>query len=165
MSFAIGKLLIYGSSGVCRLLDIREEKIAGETRRYYILEPFYDKNSTVYVPCDNEMLVSKMRELVEKNAAKALLVDDDGERTEWVEGDKPRRERFSLIIDSGDRTQIIRLARTLTEKRRECESEGRKFHACDEHMLTRAHKVLCDELSIVLDISREDVLSAIYKKA
>lgn len=165
MNFAIGTLLIYGSSGVCRLVDIREEKIAGQTKRYYILSPFYEENSTVYVPCDSELLVSKMRALVEKDTAKSLIFFDDGKRTEWVEGDKPRRESFSLIIDSGDRAEIIRLARTLTEKRTECESEGKKFHACDEHVLARAQKVLCDELSIVLDESRENILSAIYKKA
>lgn len=165
MSFAIGELLLYGTSGVCELKDIREEKISGELRRYYILEPFYDKNSTVYVPCDNVMLVSKMRELIGKDEAKRLVEADDGKRTVWVEGDKPRRESFSLIIDTGDRGEIIRLARTLTEKRCECERGGKKFHACDEHVLARAQKVLCEELSIVLDQSREEILCAIYKKA
>ncbi len=162
MQFTIGTILIYGATGVCKLTDIREEKMGGVTREYYILSPVYDSRATVYVPTDNEVLTAKMKRILTCGEAEALISADDGRRTEWVEGDKPRKEKFGLIIEDGDRVEIIRLARTLYDRKKCAEQEGKKFHACDENMLLRAQRVLCEELALVLDVPQKEVLDIIY---
>ena len=39
--FEIGQYIIYGSTGVCEIEDIRDERISGEKKSYYILKPVY----------------------------------------------------------------------------------------------------------------------------
>ena len=40
--FSIGDIFIYGSNGVCRITDIKEEKFGSEIKTYYILSRFFD---------------------------------------------------------------------------------------------------------------------------
>ncbi|MBQ3968923.1 MAG: hypothetical protein II685_00385 [Clostridia bacterium] len=59
--YELNEILVYGSSGVCKLVDIRKEKFAGSPTMYYILSPVFSGQSTLYVPIENTALSSKLR--------------------------------------------------------------------------------------------------------
>lgn len=56
MMFEIGEYIIYGSTGVCEIVDITTMNIEGipKDKEYYILHPFGKKGSKIYTPVDNE---------------------------------------------------------------------------------------------------------------
>lgn len=57
--YKIGELFVYGSRGACKIIDIKNEKFGNSEKTYYILMPFFDSKETIFVPVDNEKLVSK----------------------------------------------------------------------------------------------------------
>ena len=59
--YELNEILVYGSSGVCKLVDIRKEKFAGSPTMYYILSSVFSGQSTLYVPIENTALSSKLR--------------------------------------------------------------------------------------------------------
>ena len=54
--FNVNDTIMYGSQGVCRILDIREESFSGAPKLYYVLEPVYDSNSTIYFSVDSDKI-------------------------------------------------------------------------------------------------------------
>ena len=45
--FSKNEYIIYGSTGVCKIIDIVKKKFGfNKEREYYILKPAYDTNST-----------------------------------------------------------------------------------------------------------------------
>ena len=63
--FAVQDQVNYGAVGVCTITDIRRENIGGKTAEYYVLEPVFQKNATVYVPVGNTVLPMLLRTLPE----------------------------------------------------------------------------------------------------
>lgn len=55
--FSKNEYIIYGSTGVCKIIDIVKKKFGfNKEREYYILKPAYDTNSTIYAPIDNDKI-------------------------------------------------------------------------------------------------------------
>ena len=61
--YKIGTVVVYGSEGVCEITEITSMKFANSENEslYYVLSPVSSRGSKVFVPCDNEALVSKMQ--------------------------------------------------------------------------------------------------------
>ena len=65
--FQPGELLIYGSTGVCRVLSIdqRQDYVNGvkQNRLYYQLKPLHQVG-TIYTPVDNDKVVIDRKSVV-----------------------------------------------------------------------------------------------------
>lgn len=59
--FNAGQTVIYGSNGVCKIIEITTKKISGSMIEYYVLKPLYSDASTLFVPVQNNRLISKIR--------------------------------------------------------------------------------------------------------
>ena len=91
------------------VVDIREEAIAGEKRKYYVLRADGAPSSSLtFVPVDNEKLTSQMRRLLSREEIEAII-DEARSRPdeEWIADNRQRSERFKHIIESGDRAGMI----------------------------------------------------------
>ena len=66
--FDKGDLVSYGTNGICCIEDIRFMSFSSGAKKsmYYILKPEASGESTIFVPAENEKLVSKMRKLMTK---------------------------------------------------------------------------------------------------
>ena len=64
--YKIGTYVSYRSEGVCVINEIKQQKFGAldTASEYYVLSPIVDNNSKLYVPVNNEALVSKMRPLL-----------------------------------------------------------------------------------------------------
>ena len=40
-------IVTYGSAGVCRVVDVREEKFCDEYKTYFVLRPVFDDKNTL----------------------------------------------------------------------------------------------------------------------
>ena len=61
------------------------------------------------------------------------------------------------MLRSGDRSELVRLVKTLHTHRLELQQCGRKFHLADERMLRDAERVLFEEFAYALSIPPESV--------
>ena len=62
--FHVGDTVLYGTQGVCKIEGTEENDLGGNTVEYYVLRPVFDENAKIYVPMNNQMLLSRMQELL-----------------------------------------------------------------------------------------------------
>ncbi|MBQ8344924.1 MAG: hypothetical protein IJY42_01495 [Clostridia bacterium] len=158
--FEIGRWVSYRSEGVCRISDIREEAFGGQKNRYYVLSPMQDVKSTVYVPVDNERLVSQMQPLLSAREI-CCLVDSLREvRMEWIAESRLRNNRFREILANGQREELIVMLLTLMDREQE---KGKRNSIVDENAAKRAKRLLLEEFSFTTDMTTEEELSALLR--
>lgn len=159
--FQVNDIVLYGTNGVCKLVDIDVRDCGGRMVEYYILKPIYASNSTVFVPVNNEKLTSKMRYVLTKEEIdeKIRLIPESSPG--WIDDERTRKERFKDIVSRADTFELIQLIKTLLEHQEAVMARGKKLHVADERMLQEAEKMICDEFSYVLGISKEEVPSYI----
>ena len=162
--FKIGEVVSYSATGVCEIIDIRREKLTDTTMQYYILKPMYQNASTVYVPVENETLVSRMKYLLTKEDAEDLISSLALNELEWIENDSERLAFWREILRSGDRTKIAALIRTLYLRSQHLTSLGKHLRSADAQIFKEAQSVLHGELATVFNIPLEEVENFITEK-
>jgi hypothetical protein len=48
--FGINDTVVYGTEGICVIVDITEKIFDSNTQQYYVLRPVYNKSSLIMVP-------------------------------------------------------------------------------------------------------------------
>lgn len=163
--FDIGTIVTYGTNGVYVIENIIIENFLGEAKKYYVLcEPGRKGHDKVFVPCDNERLVSQMKKILSKEELYALVdaVPDDSEA--WIDDNRARSEHFKEVLSRADRLELLHMAKTIYFRKQEMALQGKRIFLSDENFLARAEKVLFDEFALVLDIKREDVIPFIIEQ-
>lgn len=160
--FCIGQTVLYGSNGVCMVDDVTEKRIGKTKMQYYVLKPLCNNTSTLFVPTANQQLVSKMRRILTEDEAEAILrnLPPCGD---WNDNKQERSEQFRAIITEGSCVELIRLIRLVRTHEQEQLAGGKRLHITDERFLKEAEKMVCEEFSLVLHISRDEVLERILQ--
>ena len=162
--FTVNNSVIYSGHGVCRIVDITEQKIGATLMKYYVLKPIGDENSTLYVPVNNDDLVSKMHKILSAEEIYSIINSMPDTATKWLTDENMRRESYKEILTSGDRAEIMRAIKGVYLHAQEQKKLGRKLHIADERFMKDAEKLLYEEFAYVLNIKREDVLPLIAKQ-
>ena len=158
--FCVGQTVLYGSNGVCMVDDVTEKRIGKTKMQYYVLKPLCNNTSTLFVPTANQQLVSKMRRILTEDEAEAILRDLPP-CGDWNDNKQERSEQFRAIITEGSCVELIRLIRLVRTHEQEQLAGGKRLHISDERFLKEAEKMVCEEFSLVLHISRDEVLERI----
>ena len=154
--FKVNDYIMYGTTGVCKVIEIKKEKFLGkEEREYYVLEPVYSKNTVIKIPVDNTTI--RMRELLSKEAIEELINIVPNADTTWIEDDRIRNEQFKSMLKSGDCEELITLIRTIYLGKKTKKSIGKKLYKGDDEIMQAAEKILNEELAFILDIAPEEV--------
>lgn len=161
--YKIGEQFVYGISGACKIVDIKKEKFSNSEKTYYILSPFADMKETIFVPVDNEKLVSKMKRILSPEEIDKLIKTIPSKETVWIENVNLRREEYKKIISSTNREALISLIKTLYERRKELQLAGKSLSVYDEKFLKQAQNIIHGEIAIVLQISPDEVAPYIEK--
>lgn len=160
--FCVGQTVLYGSNGVCMVDDVTEKRIGKTKMQYYVLKPLCNNTSTLFVPTANQQLVSKMRRILTEDEAEAILRDLPP-CGDWNDNKQERSEQFRAIITEGSCVELIRLIRLVRTHGQEQLAGGKRLHISDERFLKEAEKMICEEFSLVLHISRDEVLERILQ--
>ena len=160
--FCVGQTVLYGSNGVCMVDDVTEKRIGKTKMQYYVLKPLCNNTSTLFVPTANQQLVSKMRRILTEDEAEAILRDLPP-CGDWNDNKQERSEQFRAIITEGSCEELIRLIRLVRTHGQEQLAGGKRLHISDERFLKEAEKMICEEFSLVLHISRDEVLERILQ--
>ncbi len=148
--YKIGDLFIYGANGACKIADIKTENFNRNEKIYYILVPVFDIKETIFVPADNEQLVSpaEIQDLIKTIPDKESI---------WIENVNLRRETYKKIINTANRDALFSLIKTLYERRKELKLLGKNLSVCDENLLRQAQNIIHSEIAAVLEIPLSEV--------
>ena len=153
--FNIGDNILYGTSGIMTVVDIREERLTDEEKTYYVLSEYGGKSTSLtYVPLDNEKLVSSMHSLLTREEiAEAISAAREMPDIQWNPDSRARAEGYRTVMRSADRAAIFVMIRTVHNTGLRRAAIGKKNFLTDENVTRKVEAIIAMELSIVLGIS------------
>ena len=155
--FKQGDYVLYGAQGVFKISDVSKKQIGKTSADYYTLTSVFGQSTTVLVPTQNELLVSRLHNVIDKSDAAALIKDLPCLCAEWINNDTERLKTYREALSSGDRRATASVLRALYLERRKRKETGKKMHNADEALFTHAKNVLFDELAFAMGKSREEI--------
>ena len=155
--FCIGDLVVYGNTGLCRVVSIGPSELAGAERDriYYGLEPYYSNKSIIFTPCDSAKVV--LRAIISKEEADELIEAIDSIETLIIEDEKLREPTYKSIIRNCDCHEIMSIIKTIYKRKAARIAEGKKVTANDEKYFLIAEEKLYGELAVALNITKDKV--------
>lgn len=159
--FSVGDRIIYGSTGVCQIENIVGNELTGIIREYYVMRPVDTNKSIIYVPVDNEKLVSRMREVPSAEKLKAMIKNAKNDQIEWVDNHIRRSELFHEILSEGEIPRILVLFKTLNARSVVLSKENKHLPKTDERIYKECQKLLCSEISAILNVEQNEALNII----
>ena len=156
--YKVNDVIIYGTQGVCQIVDIEEKTVSGVKKNYFVLKPVNDKGSTIFAPVDNEYVLKKMRRLLSKTQIDSLIDSMPDEDVAWITNDNDRKERYRIILANGDHIELIRMLKAIYAHKKDREAEGKRLHMIDEHFFKDAEQILYNEFQYVLKLNSKDEL-------
>ena len=146
--------VVYASNGICLIEDIKKMSfVRGEPEKlYYILKPLNDKNSTIYIPQDNEILLGKIRSIVTKCEIEAIITDVKKNDIEWIEDRKLRGARYREIFANPHPAVLLPLIKGISKKNLELLELGKKLASADKEAFESSLRYVKDEFAFALGI-------------
>ena len=152
-----GEYIVCGNKGVCMVEDITTVHMEGidSQKLYYLLKPICSKTSTIYIAVNNEM--PSMRKILTREEALSLIesLPTIGflDITEERNGEAVYRES----LHKNDIVELIKIIKTSYHRREDRISQGRKVVAVDEKYNKMACEYLFGELSVSLDVDKQEI--------
>lgn len=152
--YEIGQLLVYGSSGVCRVEALEHPDFAPpemKDRLYYRLKPVYEPGR-LYVPADTAAL----RPVVSRAEAEALLRALPGLEPRPCESHSPQilTEHYKGFFRTHRCEDLLQLLKTLHRK---TAASAKKLSKVDRIYQKKAEEQLCREFALALDCTPDEV--------
>lgn len=160
----LNETVLYGTTGCCIVDRIEDKRLGKEIKKYYVLKPIAQSTSTVFVPLDNERLLSKIRRLLSADEISTMIKCVINEPDIWLENDNERKLKFGEIISSGDRKACLVLIRSLRNRQNELSQKGKRLHISDERAMKEAQRLISDEFAFVLGLKPEEVGTLLKEK-
>lgn len=162
--FQINDTIMYGTQGICKIVDITEKDFMGTKKEYYVLKPMNDKAATLFAPIHNEKIESKMRRILSEKEIYELIESMPKEEANWIANENERKEQYKKIIANGNHMELIRMIKALYLHKQEREADGKHLYLSDERFFKEAERILYDEFQYVLNIKKEELLPLIFEK-
>ena len=159
--YSIGEIIVYGSTGVCRVTDISQQADSG--RLYYTLKPLFQA-CMISAPVGSDKVF--MRPVITRDEALSLI---DGIPAVEVEAFHSRvtrqlSEHYEAALKRHSCGDLVRLTMSIRKKKAQAEAQKKKLGAVDERYMKRAEELLFGELSVALDIPRDAVADFIAQR-
>lgn len=153
-----GDLIVYGSSGVCRVEDIGALKGAGgvrEKRDYYTLSPVFG-SGVIYIPADTGIF---MRPVLTKEQVDELI--DRIPALEEKECDlsnlRQLTEHYHAAFESHQCEDLLRLIKALYQRGQNTLKQGRRIGLTEMKYRKHAEELVHGEFAVALGIPYEEV--------
>jgi CarD family transcriptional regulator len=163
--YNIGDLIVYGSTGVCRITDITSRDVprADENQLYYVLEPIYQDRCIIYTPTNAKVF---MRLVISKEEAENLIdmIPSIQVKTYHIRAIGELEEHYKKALKTYEPADLIELTMSIYAKRQEVVEQKRKLGSIDERFMKQAEELLFGELAVALDIPRDSVHDYIERR-
>ena len=146
------KHVIYASNGICLIEEIKKISfVKGEPEKiYFILKPLNDKNSTIYIPEDNQLLLDKIRNTVTEKEIIKITQDTKIGNVEWIDDRKQRSAQYRKLLSSPHPSELLPVIKSIEKKKSELAEVGKKLSAADKEMLDASLCLVKDEFAFAL---------------
>lgn len=156
--FQPGDLVIYGTTGVCRVKEITRPNKTGPDRdkQFYLLDPL-QQDGIIYTPVDNGKV--PMRAVITAEEAEALIDLIPTLETEAFHGPtlQALAQHYQSVVRTNDCKDLIELMMSIYAKRQLVESQNRRLGIVDERFMKQAERLLYGEFSAALGIPFDEV--------
>ncbi len=153
--FKKGDVVVYSASGVCEILEISKKSFGSFSAEYYVLKPLMQKAATVFVPVKNEALTKKMHPILTRSEFEGVFTSLKKCAPARLASESERREKFSELLESGDRAALMHIVYDLNLHGKEQIESGRRLHIGDERLLRTAENMLFEEVAYVFNLDIE----------
>lgn len=150
-----GEFVVYGIHGVCRVVGTEKQLVNRKRTEYLVLEPLTQNESKFYLPTQNPAAMGKLKKVLTKDEMNALMSSQEIRQDCWIKEENLRKQHYRDLIGSGDRTALLQMVNSLYRYKDEQTTAGRKFHQCDDNFLRDAEKLICSEISLVMELEPE----------
>lgn len=159
--YSVGQTVLYGTNGVCNIAGITDRQIGKQLMQYYVLKPIFSESSTLFVPTKPAACrQNKICKVCKRDRGILSSLSSPGK---WNNDKTKRAEEFRAIITRGDCSELIGLIRLIRSHEQAQIEHGRRLHISDERILKEAEKMVCDEISTALDVSKDEALGMVMK--
>lgn len=154
--YEIGDFIVYGSEGICRVIDIGNPGIQGAKERvYYTLLPVYGSGK-IFTPVDSDvfmrpvMTCDEVHSLINKMPSiEAHLCDDASLQA--------KNNLYKTAFQEYDCANLISVIKSVYIRQESEAEKGKKLGQIDERFMNRAEDLIFGEFAIVLGMSKEEV--------
>lgn len=155
MTYQKGALIVYGSSGVCRVEDIAPLDGDRGGRLYYTLAPVFG-SGLIYTPVDTQVF---MRPVLSRERVEQLIDQLPG-----LEGDmcsthnlRLLTEQYHAAFESHRCEDLLRLIKSVYAKSRRSLEQGKRLGLTDQKYRKLAEELVHGEFAVALGIPYEQV--------
>ena len=163
--FQPGELVVYGTTGVCRVEEITTPDMRGADRKksYYLLKPL-QQDGVIYTPVDNEKV--SIRPVISAKEAEELIDLIPGIQAEACHAPtlQALAQHYRAAVQSHDCKELIELMMSIYAKRRQAEAQKRRLGMVDERYMKQAEHLLHGEFAAALGIPYEEVPAYIARR-
>ena len=156
--YKVGDLIIYGNSGVCEVIRITQQPRPGseEQQDCYVLKSRY-QNCLITTPTESTKVF--MRPVISRQEAQVLIDAIPSIQAEAYHSRDLRQleAHYKSSINSHSCGDLIELSMSIYVKQRNFNEQKRRLGTVDERYMRQAEDLLFGELSVALDIPKEDV--------
>lgn len=156
--FQPGELVIYGTTGVCRVEELTRPNTSGPDREklFYLLKPLH-QDGIIYTPVESGKV--PMRAVISAEEAEAIIDLIPSMEAEAYHGAtlQALAQHYQLAVRSTECRDLMELMMSIYAKRRQAESQNRRLGMVDERFMKQAERLLYGELSVALGIPMDDV--------
>ena len=150
-------LIVYGSSGVCRVMEIGPLKGAGTKgkRDYYTLSPVFG-SGVIYTPVDTTVF---MRPVLSKEQVEELIdrIPTLEERECNVSNLRMLTEHYHAAFESHQCEDLLRLIKELYQRGQNSIKQGHRIGLTEMKYRKQAEELVHGEFSVALGIPYEEV--------
>ena len=157
----LDEVVMYTTYGICKISEYRELALGGETKRYYVLKPLGEDKTELTVPIDNPITSLRLHSLLSEDEVTHILSQIAEMEPYWIDNENERKRIFSDIIKTGDRSETLKLIKSIRNHILQIKDKNRKLHVCDENYMKEAEKLIFDEFSYVLKKEKSEIVDLI----
>ena len=154
MMYKIADIVVYENCYICIVKDITKLDFANTDEKYYKLESMDDNRNTYYVKLKNEQ---SLRYTITKDEATNYIHQIKNVDIIYNDNSKLRDKEFSEVFKKGEWISYLRMYKGLMLNRKKKNFEGKQLNTNDNRNLNKIDKIICDECSIALKMSQDDV--------
>ena len=154
--YQVGEYVIYGVQGVCRILGTEKQLVKGKRTEYLVLEPLDRGASKFYLPTQNPSAMDKLQPTLSRQQMEELMNSDAIQEECWIREDNQRKLRYRELMATGDRISLLQMLAAVYRHKDEQSAAGKKFHQCDDNFMRDTEKLLCSEISLVMELDLKE---------
>ena len=162
--FCVGDYVVHRNSGICKIKEIAPLDLGNGIRNqeYYFLIPINERGSEIFSPAEDTN--QNLRPVMSEEEAWKLINEIPSIEDDNIENDKLREAHYKEAIRSCDCKELVKIIKTLYQRRSKRIAEGKKSTASEERYFKMAEENLYSELAFAIGKEKSEMQELIASR-